>query len=117
MQDLPLAVDLLVLRMFALRGVVRAAYGYAASRPEDSLVSVWCRDSILAALAGLIDLADTLAERFDPLHAQLGNDADNLAKTLRFLDHLHELRAALAASSGLPELATWCPPPLRPPAS
>ncbi len=114
-QDLPLDVDLLVLRMFALKGVVRTAYGYANSRPDDPQVAIWSRDSILTALAGLIDLADSLATRFDALHGRLGNDAGNLAKALRFVEHLQELRESLLATAALPPPEAWCPPALRPP--
>ena len=111
--DLPLHVDLLVLEMFALKGVVRSAYAYAGSRANDPLVAAWCRDSILAALDGLAARCETLRERFALLFERLGNDEENLTKTERFLDHLRELRGMLAAADGLPDLATWCPEPLR----
>lgn len=111
-QDIPLDIDRLVLHMFALRSVVRTAYAYAGSQPDNPLVARWCRDSIRTALAGLAELAGTLHHRFAALFEQLGNDADNLTKTSRFLDHLRALDTALENADTLPAPETWCPPAL-----
>lgn len=116
-QDIPLDIDRLVLHMFALRSVVRAAYAYAGSQPDNPLVARWCRDSIRTALAGLMGLTENLHERFAALFGQLGNDADNVTKTSHFLDHLRELDAALETADGLPAPETWCPTALAPAAA
>jgi hypothetical protein len=113
-QDLPLQVDLLVLRMFALREAIGQAYAYAASRPDDPLVSRWCRDSVLASLVGLMTVSGDIGLRFESLWLRLGNDPDNQAKAEVFAAHLEELYSALEGADGLPELETWCPEALRP---
>jgi hypothetical protein len=112
--DLPLHVDLLVLRMFALRDVIRHAYQLVGKHPDDTRVADWCRESILTSLAGLIEQTQLLHGRFGPLLAHLGNAADNVEKTAVFLSHLQDLHARLAASSGLLEPGDWCPPALMP---
>ena len=98
--------------MFALKSVVRTAYAYAGSQPDNPLAARWCRDSIRPALAGLIELTETLHNRFTALFEQLGNDADNITKTRRFLDHLRELDTVLENADTLPVPESWCPPAL-----
>ena len=112
--DLPLQVDLLVLRMFTLRDVIRQAYAYAGAHADDRLVGLWCRDSVLRSLTGLMSLAEDLGERFESLHRQLGNDLENQAKAGAFLDHLRGLHRLLADAERLPAPTDWCPPALRP---
>jgi hypothetical protein len=112
--DLPLGVDLLVLRMFALKDVIRHAYRYAHEHPDDTQVANWCREAILTSLAGLAGQAERLGERFGPLWAQLGNDADNIEKTAHFGCLLRDMQNRLGTASGLPDADVWCPAALRP---
>jgi hypothetical protein len=100
--------------MFSLRDVIRQAYRYSGSKPEDQLVSAWCRDSVLASLAGLVELVEGLRQRFALLLDELGNDAENVEKAAAFLVCLRDIQGCLQQSPGLPESLDWCPAPLRP---
>jgi len=100
--------------MFTLRDVIRQAYAYAGAHADDRLVGLWCRDSVLRSLTGLMSLAEDLGERFESLHRQLGNDLENQAKAGAFLDHLRGLHRLLADAERLPAPTDWCPPALRP---
>jgi len=111
--DIPLRVDTVAAKMLALRGTVRAAYAHAASAPGEPLVATWCRKSVMAGIAGLLQDVETLAERLREAHRLYGNDAKDVDRAQAFAGILRGLLGVLQAADGLPPLDAWCPEPLR----
>lgn len=112
--DIPLQVDIFVMRCFHLKSSIRSIYAFANRDQSDRLAGKWARDALLTGLHGLRDDACGLRERFLYAYREYGNNPADIDAADAFITEVERMIGLVREYDELPPIEAWCPAPLRP---